>query len=81
MTEIGRTYAPALIANAKAIESGDQDFQTEIDGRMWQQPTFPYQAKCLAALCDAYHTLTEDSRDRIDGLLAGTGCEALFASA
>ena len=80
LSEIGRTYAPFLIANAAAIRSGAENVEAEIDGRKWQQPPFPYQAKCLVALREAYHALTADSRTRIDGLLAGTGCEALFVA-
>ena len=80
LSEIGRTYAPFLIANAAAIRSGAENVEAEIDGRKWRQPPFPYQAKCLVALREAYHALTADSRTRIDGLLAGTGCEALFVA-
>ncbi len=79
LSEIGRTYAPFLIANAAAVQSGAENVESEIDGRSWQQPPFPYQAKCLVALRDAYQTLSGDSRTRIDELLAGTGCESLFA--
>ncbi len=79
LSEIGRTYAPFLIANAKAVQSGTENFETKIDGRKWQQPPFPYQAKCLVALRDAYQALSAGSRNRVDGLLAGTGCQTLFA--
>lgn len=78
LSEIGRTYAPFLIANAKAVQSGADNIEAEIDGRKWQQPPFPYQAKCLVALRGAYQALTDDARTQIGGLLAGTGCEALF---
>jgi len=81
LSEIGRTYAPFQIANAKAVESGAENFETEIDGRKWQQPPFSYQAKCFAALREAYQALSADSRTRVDGVLAGTGCEALFGKA
>jgi len=81
LTEIGRTYAPFLIANAEAVASGADSVEAEIDGRRWQQPPFAYQAKCLAALRDAHQALPTDSRARIDEILAGTGCETLFAKA
>tara|TARA_R110000824_G_scaffold85425_8_gene212354 strand:- start:8025 stop:9047 length:1023 start_codon:yes stop_codon:yes gene_type:complete len=80
LSEVGRTYAPFLIANAKAVQSGADDVETEIDGRSWQQPPFPYQAKCLLALRAAYQALSDDSRTQIDGLLKGTGCETLFVA-
>ena len=80
LSEIGRTYAPFLVANAAAAGSGAQDFETEIDGRLWQQPVFSYQAKCLVALREAYQGLSADARTRVDRLLTGTGCEALFVA-
>jgi hypothetical protein len=55
--------------------------EAEIDGRKWQQPPFPYQAKCLLALREAYQALSNDARTQIDGLLAGTGCKNLFVAA
>ena len=81
LSEIGRTYAPFLVANAAAVGSGVKDFEAEIDGRLWQQPVFAYQAKCLVALRDAYQNLSAEAQSRIDGLLRGTGCEILFAKA
>ncbi len=78
LSEIGRTYAPFLIANAEAVRSGAETFETEIDRRKWQQPPFPYQAKCLVALRDAYRALSADGQAGVDALLAGTGCEKLF---
>jgi len=78
LSEIGRTYAPFLIANAEAVRSGGDNVEAEIDGRKWQQPPFAYQAKCLLALREAYGALSDESRAQIDSLLAGTGCEALF---
>jgi glutathione S-transferase len=76
--EIGRVYAPFLIANARAYAQGAANFETEIDGRPWTQPTFPYQAKCLHALREAHAALADLDRAAIDTLLAGTGCERLF---
>jgi glutathione S-transferase len=81
LTEIGRTYVPFLIANGEAVASGAEIVEAEIDGRRWQQPPFAYQAKCLVALRDAHKALSADSRTRVDEILAGTGCEALFAKA
>ena len=78
LSEIGRTYAPFLIANAAAVQSGADTVEAEIDGRKWQQPPFPYQAKCLVALREAYAALSGDARTQVDGVLAGTGCESLF---
>jgi len=78
LAEVGRTYVPALLANAAAIDGGADEVQTEIDGKPWVQKPFPYQARCLQWLRQAYVGLEGEDRDLVDGLLDGTGCEALF---
>lgn len=78
LTEIGRTYSPAMIANARAILAGDDTFGTEIDGQTWTQPVFKYQAKCLQWLREDHAALSDNERGAVDALLSGTGCEALF---
>jgi glutathione S-transferase len=78
LTEIGRVYAPFLLANTAALESGAEQVETEIDGRPWVQKPFPYQGKCLAALREAYGALSESDRSAADAILEGTGCEVLF---
>ena len=78
LTEIGRVYAPALIANAKALQTGDEHMETTIDGKRWEQPTFPYQGRCLAWINEEYRKLTQEDRARVDSILAGTGCEELL---
>ena len=77
--EIGRTYAPSMIANAKAIADGASTFETEIDGRHWTQPVFKYQAKCLHWLREDHAALSGNERGSVDAMLAGSGCETLFA--
>lgn len=77
--EIGRVYVPFLIANARAAAAGQSEFETEIDGKRWTQPVFPYQAKCLMTLRAARLGLSHQTREALDGLLAGTGCEVMFA--
>lgn len=78
LAEVGRVYAPALLANAKALASGAEMVETEIDGKPWVQQPFPYQAKCLTWLREKRDALAPDDRKVVDALLAGTGCEALF---
>ncbi len=77
--EIGRTYVPLLIANAYAVRGGADRVSTVIDGRVWEQAPFAYQAKCLAALRTQYDALDTGARARVNHALAGTGCSALFA--
>lgn len=79
LKEIGRVYPPALIANAKALMTGAEKVEAEIDGKLWVQQPFPYQGKCLQWLREKREALTADDRKILDGLLAGTGCETLFA--
>ncbi|MFK7976726.1 MAG: glutathione S-transferase N-terminal domain-containing protein [Halioglobus sp.] len=78
LTEMGRGYVPTLLANAKAVEAGEKNWETEIDGLPWTQQTFPYQAKCLRWINEQYHGLGEADRARVDAALSGTGCEALI---
>ncbi|MBI1211815.1 MAG: glutathione S-transferase [Alphaproteobacteria bacterium] len=75
---LGRVYAPALLANESAIATGASTFETEIDGKPWKQQTFPYQAKCLQWIRNAYADLSADDRVSIDKILSGTGCAVLF---
>ena len=78
LTEIGRVYLPFLKANAAAVVAGKPDFETEIDGQVWKQPTFPYQAKCLQYLRDAASALPDGVRTEVRQVLSGTGCEELL---
>jgi glutathione S-transferase len=78
LTEIGRTYAPALLANAEALQAGREQMETTIDGKPWQQPTFPYQAKCLQWINEEYRKLDATAKSQVDEILAGTGCEAIL---
>ncbi len=75
--EIGRTYAPFMVANAAAIDRGDAEVVCTIDGQEYRQGTFPYQRKCLAWLREQYAALGTHDRRAVDEVLAGTGCEPL----
>ena len=79
LSEIGRVYIPALLANANAVEAGEKTWESTIDGAKWTQQTFPYQAKCLKWINEQYRALTGSDRARVDAVLAGTGCEAALA--
>ena len=81
LTEIGRVYAPAQLANAAAVQAGEKTWECEIDGANWTQQTFPYQAKCLRWTNDSYQALSETDRARVDGLIRGTGIEAMLGAA
>lgn len=76
--EIGRTYAPVMLANARAVMAGETTFETKVDGAPWTQPTFKYQAKALGWIREAYFDLNAVDQKQVDGLIKGTGCEALL---
>ena len=78
LAEIGRVYVPALLANARALQSGSDTMEAEIDGREWTQPAFPYQGKCLQWIREEYNALASEDRISVDSILEGSGCEALF---
>jgi hypothetical protein len=51
LSEIGRVYLPFLKANAAAVAAGESDFRTNIDGQIWQQPTFPTRPNACSICC------------------------------
>ena len=77
--EVGRVYAPFLLANARALDAGDEQVESEIDGRKWVQRAFPYQRKCLAWLREGHAALADADRGFVNDVLSGTGCEVLFS--
>ncbi len=79
LAEIGRTYVPFMLANAAAFDAEEPEMHCVIDGLDYRQGTFPYQHKCLRWLRDEYAALAPADRASVDALLAGTGCELLFA--
>ena len=78
LKEVGHVYAPALLANARAMEAGEKTWEMEIDGARWTQQTFNYQGKCLQWINGEYQALTQADRARVDSMLAGTGCEQII---
>lgn len=79
LAEIGRVYAPLLIANARAVQAGAEQVEAAIDGAAWVQQPFPYQAKCLGWLRADHQALDDRARQTVDRALAGTGCDILFS--
>jgi hypothetical protein len=79
LAEIGRTYVPFMLANAAALQTGADVVEVEIDGHRYRQSPFAYQGKCLVWLREHYAALAPADRTVVDSLLAGTGCESLFA--
>jgi glutathione S-transferase len=81
LTEIGRVYVPVMLANAAAVASGAPSVEAQVDGQTWTQSPFPYQAKCVGWLRAAHQALAPVDRARVDAILDGTGCEAMFRTA
>ena len=81
LSEIGRTYVPVMLENARAAAAGHQSFSLDLNGAEWTQRTFPYQAKCVRRLREAFSALDGADQSAVLGILDGTGCEALFAGA
>jgi len=79
LSEIGRTYAPFLIANEQAIKAGDPELSCLIEDREYKQAPFAYQNKCLGWIREMFRQLPDDDQDAVTRILTGTGCEVLIA--
>ncbi|MEM7741780.1 MAG: glutathione S-transferase family protein [Pseudomonadota bacterium] len=60
LREAARTHLPQFLANARALSAGQKEFETEIAGKAWRQPSFPYQGKCLAWTRQEFAALSSD---------------------
>jgi glutathione S-transferase len=74
LEQVGEIYMPFLLANAAAIEAGDETFSITAMGLPYTQGVFKYQVKCLADLRARYTALDNAARAKVDPLLAQTGC-------
>ena len=79
LDEIGATYVPFMLANEAALAAGESEVVCTIRGLEYRQGAFPYQGKTIRWLREARAALDEADRAWVDDVLAGTGCEALFA--
>ncbi len=73
LDEIARTHMPQMLANAKALAAGEKTFETTIDGKLWQQPSFPYQGKCLRWTREELDRLSADDRSAARAILDASG--------
>jgi len=78
LDEIGKVYAPFLIANGEALQKGAEKVECEIDGKPWTQKAFPYQGKCLMWVKEEFAKLSDADQARIHAAVEGTGIEALL---
>ena len=79
LAEMGRVYPPVMLANARAVASGASEVTAEVDGQVWTQQPFPYQAKCLGWLRQSRDALPGQARGQVDAILAPAGLASLFA--
>jgi hypothetical protein len=79
LAEIGRVYPPVMLANAKAVMAQAPEVTATVDGQIWTQQPFTYQAKCLQWLQQIHTALPAGARGEVDAVLASTGLPALFA--
>ena len=78
LQEMARTYVPVMLANARALASGQGTVETTVDGVTWAQQAFPYQGKCLRWLREEFAALLPDERAAADQLLLHNGCADLI---
>jgi glutathione S-transferase len=78
LCEVGRCYVPVMLANARALMSGANVVEAQVDGFAWTQKPFPYQGKCLKWLNEMYGSLDDKDRNTVRNVLDGTGCELLL---
>ena len=76
LKQVGEIYIPFLLANAAAIEAGEETFSITAMGLPYRQGVFKYQVKCLADLRARYEALDSAAGAKVDPLLAETGCLA-----
>jgi uncharacterized protein (DUF1501 family) len=79
LVEIGRVYAPVMLANAQAVAAGAPEVAAQVEGQAWAQQPFPYQAKCLGWLNQSYAALPPGARAQVDALIGPAGLSPLFA--
>ncbi|MEO6624302.1 MAG: glutathione S-transferase N-terminal domain-containing protein [Burkholderiaceae bacterium] len=78
LQELGRTYVPVMLANARALAAGRDTVDATVDGLPWTQQAFPYQGKCLRWLREEFAGLNAADQGAADSLLARSGCSDLI---
>lgn len=81
LQEVARTHMPQMLANAHALVTGDQSFATEIDGRVWKQPSFSYQLKCLRWTRDEFTAMSARDQATAGAILEEAGLSPLIDTA
>ena len=80
LREVARTHMPQLLGNANAVLAGEKNFTTEIEGKLWSQPSFPYQLKCLRWIREEFYAMTPADQISTRAILEATGLTPLIDS-
>jgi glutathione S-transferase len=72
--EVGPRFLAWDVANAAASNTGEEQTELEIDGRLYYQRTFKYPARTLEILLKKFSAARED--ERLRQFLDDTGCLA-----
>ena len=78
LSEFGKMYAPLLLENSKAVKNGSEEWEAKVDGSVWKQKTFSYQAKCLNWIKEEFNALADSDKQRVLIFLADTGCDEIL---
>lgn len=70
-------YLPFLAENARALADGRGEVRLTLRGHPYVQAPFGYQAKCLAALKDAFAALQPPDKTRVEAALCPQGAAIL----
>ena len=81
LSEIGRVYVPVMLANVRALKSGADQVNAQVDGSPWHQQPFPYQGKCVQWLRQSYAALSGDDAKLVREILARSHCLPLVEEA
>jgi len=77
--EMGTRFLPWMQANHEAFHSGKLETSLTMNGQLFQQRTFKYQANTLEELRRKFRTAADEPR--LVGLLGDTGCLPFLAPA
>ena len=81
LREVGRTYVPVMLANARALAANAPQVETEVDGQPWVQNPFPYQGKCLRWLREEFAALSAADQALAADILERCACAPLIREA
>jgi glutathione S-transferase len=70
--DMARRFLPWMVANQKAFEAGEAETRLTMNGELFKQKTFKYQARTLDELRRKLATVADD--ERLMSLLEETGC-------